>query len=124
MPKGAIGRRIAGILGDGRAVTRIGPRLRIRGEMEGADHFYIEGRVEGNLRTEGTAYVAVGGSVLGDVHAAKVVIDGTVEGNVTGTDSAQVRSSGRLLGDLRTPRPKISEGAYFQGQILRGDGEE
>lgn len=98
-------------------LTRIGPSIRIRGEIESKDNFVLEGTLEGNLNAEALVYIGPRGKVVGDIHAHNVIVDGEVEGNIDATDRIELRATGRVVGDIRTVRVKIAEGSHLAGNL-------
>ena len=98
----------------------IGKSLVIKGEVNGAESLYIEGRVEGTINLSGGANrVTVGksGVVLADLNAREIVIMGKVNGNIVATDRVDIRNDGSLHGNVVTHRINIEDGAYFKGSV-------
>jgi cytoskeletal protein CcmA (bactofilin family) len=92
----------------------------IKGEVNGAESLYIEGRVEGTINLSGAANrVTVGkaGVVVADLNAREIVIMGKVNGNLVASDRVDIRNEGSLLGNVVTHRINIEDGAYFKGSV-------
>jgi cytoskeletal protein CcmA (bactofilin family) len=93
----------------------IGPRVHLKGELNGAEAVVVEGSVEGTVKLTAELRVAVGGSVKADVTAQTLVIAGEVVGDCHATERVVIEASGRLTGNIRAPRIVIAEGATFRG---------
>ncbi len=90
----------------------------LRGELRFDTSFRVEGRVEGNVVSDGVLVVGEGGEVEGDVRVGEIFISGTVKGSVHARDKVQLCTSGRLFADLETPSLAIEDGAVFEGRCV------
>jgi cytoskeletal protein CcmA (bactofilin family) len=96
----------------------IGKGLSIKGEINGSESLYIDGKVEGSVNLPGNR-VTVGrnGQVAASITAREIVVLGKVRGNVTATDRVDIRAEGSLSGDVAAARISIEDGAFFKGGI-------
>jgi cytoskeletal protein CcmA (bactofilin family) len=96
----------------------IGKGLFIKGEINGSESLYIDGKVEGSINLPGNR-VTVGrnGQVAASITAREIVVLGKVRGNVTATDRVDIRAEGSLSGDVAAARISIEDGAFFKGGI-------
>lgn len=96
----------------------IGKSLVIKGEVNGSESLFIDGKVEGSITLPGNR-VTVGrnGSVSANITAREIVVLGKVRGNATASDRVDIRSEGSLIGDVSAQRISIEDGAYFKGGI-------
>jgi len=96
----------------------IGKGLTIKGEINGSESLYIDGKVEGSVNLPGNR-VTVGrnGQVAASINAREIVVLGKVRGNVTATDRVDIRAEGSLSGDVAAARISIEDGAFFKGGI-------
>ena len=104
----------------------IGKGLTIKGEINGSESLYIDGKVEGSVNLPGNR-VTVGrnGQVAASITAREIVVLGKVRGNVTATDRVDIRAEGSLSGDVAAARISIEDGAYFKGGIdIRKPGQK
>lgn len=100
------------------ASSRLGPGLRIKGEVTGTDDLIVEGAVEGTIQLEGRKItVGSGAEIAADIHAAEIVVYGEVKGNLHARDRIEIKKDGAVLGELSTTRIMIEDGAYFKGSI-------
>jgi cytoskeletal protein CcmA (bactofilin family) len=93
----------------------IGPRVHLKGELNGGEAVVVEGSIEGSVKLTAELRVAVGGSVKADVTAQTLVIAGEVIGDCHATERVVIEASGRLTGNIKAPRIVIAEGATFRG---------
>jgi cytoskeletal protein CcmA (bactofilin family) len=96
----------------------IGKGLSIKGEINGSESLYIDGKVEGSVNLPGNR-VTVGrnGQVAASITAREIVVLGKVRGNVTASDRVDIRAEGSLSGDVAAARISIEDGAFFKGGI-------
>jgi cytoskeletal protein CcmA (bactofilin family) len=96
----------------------IGKGLFIKGEINGTESLFIDGKVEGSVNLPGNR-VTVGrnGQVSANISAREIVVLGKVRGNVSATDRVDIRAEGSLSGDVAAARISIEDGAYFKGGI-------
>ena len=102
----------------GRAGTRIGKTLKIKGEMTGGEDVHVEGEVEGKVDLSGNALlVGESGKVRAQVKARSILVWGRLEGTVQAIERTEIRKTGSLEGDLVTSRIVTEDGAEFRGSI-------
>jgi cytoskeletal protein CcmA (bactofilin family) len=96
----------------------IGKGLFIKGEINGSESLFIDGKVEGSINLPGNR-VTVGrnGQVAANISAREIVVLGKVRGNVSATDRVDIRAEGSLSGDVAAARISIEDGAFFKGGI-------
>jgi cytoskeletal protein CcmA (bactofilin family) len=96
----------------------IGKGLFIKGEINGSESLYIDGKVEGSINLPGNR-VTVGrnGQVSASITAREIVVLGKVRGNVSASDRVDIRAEGSLSGDVAAARISIEDGAFFKGGI-------
>ena len=102
----------------GRAGTRIGKTLKLKGEMTGGEDVHVEGEVEGKVDLSGNALlVGESGKVRAQVKARSILVWGHLEGTVQAIERTEIRKTGSLVGDLVTSRIVTEDGAEFRGSI-------
>ncbi len=96
----------------------IGKGLFIKGEINGSESLFIDGKVEGSINLPGNR-VTVGrnGQVSASITAREIVVLGKVRGNMNATDRVDIRAEGSLSGDVAAARISIEDGAFFKGGI-------
>jgi cytoskeletal protein CcmA (bactofilin family) len=77
----------------------------------------IEGKFEGDIKTEDQLVVGPTGKVKTDIHARKVIISGTLIGNINATEEVNLMASGKVLGNITTPKLTVEEGVITEGKV-------
>ena len=96
----------------------IGRSLVIKGEINGSESLYIDGRVEGTITmTDNRVTIGRNGNVHAHINAKEVVVMGKLQGNVAVTDRVDIRAEGSLSGDVVAHRLSIEDGAFFKGSV-------
>ena len=80
-----------------------------------ATYQYIDGKLEGNLKTKGDVIVAPKAEVIGNISAHNVLIAGTVTGDVTAKGQVSMMSKGKLKGDITYSAMAMEEDAEITG---------
>lgn len=98
--------------------SRIGPGLKIKGEITGNSDLYLDGQATGKIRING-ARVTVGsqGKVQADIDAREIVVNGDVEGNLKADAKVRLGASSHVQGALAAPSVGIDDGARFRGKV-------
>lgn len=107
--------------------TIIGESTFIQGTLTAKDTTRIDGRVKGEVKSEGTVIIGETGKVQGDIDAVNILVAGTVVGNLRVRERMEVTHTGRILGDILTKTLIVDEGASFKGNCtmeVNGIGEE
>jgi cytoskeletal protein CcmA (bactofilin family) len=101
-----------------RAPAWLGPGLKIKGQISGAEDLHVECNVEGPISL-GDHRLTVGqhAHVNGEITASEVVIFGEVRGNLLAGERIEIKNHGSVVGDLTTSRISIEDGAHFKGSI-------
>ncbi len=84
----------------------------------------IDGKFEGDIRTEEELVVGETGKVKTNINARSVVVAGTVIGNIKAEDEVRLLETGRVLGDIVTPTLTIQRGVVAQGHITITGGQK
>jgi cytoskeletal protein CcmA (bactofilin family) len=106
--------------------TETGSLLGAGSEFEGKLSFLgtvrVEGRFQGEVRSDGTLVVAAGGDVSGRLDVDTLIIaGGVVRAEVLARRMAEIHPGGRLVGTVTTPSFQIEKGAIFEGTCLMPD---
>ena len=92
-------------------ISVVGVRSRLRGRISGEGSIVVEGQVEGDLAVSGSAEIAAGGSVHGDVDATDLDVAGTLDGNVRASGTVTIGGDGSVRGDVTAARIAVEPGA-------------
>ncbi len=77
----------------------------------------IDGKFEGEIKTEDTLVVGPTGRVKTNIMAKEVVMAGALIGDVEAKVSVKLTNSGRMLGNIKTPSLYLSEGVVYKGNV-------
>lgn len=103
----------------------VGHNLTINGDMS-VDEFglRIDGHIVGNVSSEhGLVMVGTGGSVMGTIRAARIIVAGKVVGNLVADDVIECRSSAQVQGHVRSAGFLIHAGALVRGTMAATNAE-
>lgn len=101
-----------------RTPSYLGPGLKIRGQINGDEDLYIDGKIEGPISLGNHRLtLGPGAQILGDINSREIVVFGDVKGNLMAQDRVDVRRDASVIGDLTTSRITIEDGAHVKGAI-------
>ena len=89
----------------------------IRGELEFKNSFRLDGRLEGNVRSQSELLVGEGGVVEGSVEVARCLVGGTIRGTIRATEQVILHSSAKVWADVHSPALIVEEGAFLEGKV-------
>jgi cytoskeletal protein CcmA (bactofilin family) len=96
----------------------------VKGDLECAEDFLIEGSVEGDLRSSGTIVLGKDAVVRGEVSAREVVVSGTVIGSVKCSVKLEIYKSAAIVGTIQAPVLKMESDARVNGRIVMSQSLE
>ncbi len=94
--------------------------VEIKGKLRFSNDLIIDGRIEGQVNSEGDLTVGENAQIVGDIKTRSVVVFGRVEGNITVTDRCELKQNAVLHGDVAAGKLAIEEGATFMGSSTVG----
>lgn len=77
----------------------------------------IDGKFEGEIKTDEELVVGEKGRVKTDIFAKSVVIAGTVIGNITAENEVRLLETAKVLGDITAPSISIQRGVVSHGKV-------
>lgn len=77
----------------------------------------IDGKFEGDIKTDEELVVGETGKVKTDIVARSVVVAGTVIGNIKANEEIKLLETGKVLGDIMAPAISIQRGVVVSGKI-------
>lgn len=85
----------------------------------------IDGRVEGEIITEGTLIVGESAVIQAEISAGTLVSGGKITGNITALEKIHLLPTGVLDGSVKAPILIIEEGVRFNGncQMAKADAQ-
>ena len=96
--------------------TLIGYGYEITGEINGTSIIRIDGKVTGNVTTEGGLILGDKGIIIGNIKTKSAIIYGTVTGNVQAVQ-LEIKKTGVVNGDIKTETLEIELGAQYNGKL-------
>ena len=82
----------------------------------------IEGKFEGDIKTDDQLIVGPTGKVRTDIIAKRVTIAGTLIGNIIASEEVNLLQSGKVLGNITTPKLTIEPGVITEGKVTITSG--
>jgi cytoskeletal protein CcmA (bactofilin family) len=83
----------------------------------------IEGKFQGDIRTDDQLIVGPTGKVKTDIQAKRVTIAGTLIGNITATEEVSLLHTGKVLGNITTPKLSVEPGVITEGKVTITSGQ-
>ncbi len=94
----------------------IGADMLVEGTITSEEAIRIDGRVKGDISSQGALVIGASGKVLGNIKGADIMVAGIVEGDLTSAGRTEVASTGSIRGNIQTKSLIVDENAIFQGQ--------
>jgi len=89
----------------------------IRGELEFATTFRLDGTVVGTVRSSSELVIGEDGVVEGDIHVARCLVGGTVRGAIEASERVVLHAAAKVWADITAPAVIMEEGAFLEGRI-------
>ena len=83
----------------------------------------IDGKFEGEIKTDEELVVGETGRVKTNINAKSVVVAGTVIGNIKADREVTLLGTARIMGDITTPVITIQKGVIAEGRISITGGQ-
>src|ERR1700751_1750877 len=90
--------------------------VEIKGSIKFQKELLIDGKVEGEINSEGVLTIGENADIRGEIKAKSITIYGKVHGNIAVNERCELKSKCTLQGDLKAARLVIEEGATFIGK--------
>lgn len=105
-----------------KAVTILGPRVDVTGNITFSGYLRVQGRVVGdvacNSESHGTTVVHGAGSVTGAVTSPNIVVGGAVQGHLNAAESIEIHAGARVVGDARYRQICVQQGGVIEGSLI------
>lgn len=83
----------------------------------------IEGKFQGDIRTDDQLTVGPTGKVKTDIVAKRVTVAGTLIGNITASEEVSLLHTGKILGNISTPKLIVEPGVITEGKVTITSGQ-
>lgn len=90
--------------------------VEIKGNLKFAGELTLEGKLEGDIQSDGTLHLGDGAVVNGNIHVQSVVVRGKISGNIVAKEKIEIKAKTELFGDIRAAKLVIEEGVTFVGK--------
>ena len=90
--------------------------VEIKGSIKFTNDLTIDGKVEGEITSQGTLTVGENAEIRGEIKTKSATVHGRVIGNITVEERCELKARAVLHGDLKATRLVIEEGATFIGK--------
>jgi cytoskeletal protein CcmA (bactofilin family) len=94
----------------------LGPDVEIKGNIKFTGELAFDGKLDGEVHTEGTLTLGDSAVVNGNINAQSVVVRGKVNGNINAKEKIEIKAKAELFGDIRATKLTIEEGVTFVGK--------
>jgi cytoskeletal protein CcmA (bactofilin family) len=102
----------------------IGQGSIFEGKFYIAGSLKIDGKFEGDIKTDEALYIGETGKVKTNIAAREVTVSGTLIGNIKAENEVRLEETGRMLGDIQTPYLDLSKGVVAKGNITITGGQK
>jgi cytoskeletal protein CcmA (bactofilin family) len=90
--------------------------VEIKGNLKFSGELAFDGKLEGEIQTDGVLHLGESAVVTGNINVQSVVVRGKVNGNITAKEKIEVKSKAELFGDIRATKLVVEEGVTFVGR--------
>lgn len=94
--------------------------VEIKGTLKFSNDLIIDGRIDGEVSSDGDLTIGENARIKGDVMTRSVTVFGKVTGNITVIDRCELKQNAELIGDIKAGKLAIEEGATFMGSSAVG----
>ena len=94
--------------------------VEIKGTIKFANDLVVDGKIEGEIFSDGNLTVGENARIKAEVKTATVIVYGKVHGNLTATERVELKASAEVVGDIKAKILSIEAGAIFIGKSTVG----
>ena len=94
--------------------------VEIKGSLKFSNDLIIDGKIEGEVTSDGSLTVGENALVIGEIRTKSVIVFGKVQGNITVTERCELKANAIQEGDIVAGTMSIEEGASFSGRSSVG----
>ena len=88
--------------------------------MKFTNDLVVDGKVEGEIQSDGNLTVGENARLKAEIKTGTVVVYGKIYGNLTVTDRVDLKASAEVIGDIKAKTLAIEAGAIFVGKSTVG----
>jgi cytoskeletal protein CcmA (bactofilin family) len=90
--------------------------VEIKGNLKFAGELTFEGKLEGEIHSEGILTLGDTAVINGNINAQSVVVRGKINGNIIAKEKIEIKAKTEMFGDIRAAKLAIEEGVTFVGK--------
>ena len=90
--------------------------VEIKGNLKFSGELTLEGKLEGEVQTDGVLNLGDTAVVNGNINAQSVVVRGKINGNINAKEKIEIKAKAELFGDIRATKLVVEEGVTFVGK--------
>jgi cytoskeletal protein CcmA (bactofilin family) len=90
--------------------------VEIKGNLKFTGELLFEGKLDGEIQTDGVLTLGDSAVINGNINAQSVVVRGKVTGNINAKEKIEIKSKAELFGDIRATKLIIEEGVAYVGK--------
>src|SRR5213075_1030775 len=84
--------------------------VEVKGNLKFTGELTFDGKLDGEIHTDGTLNLGDGAIVNGNINAANVIVRGKINGNIIAKEKIDIKAKTELFGDIRSARLAIEQG--------------
>ena len=97
--------------------TVVGSDTIISGTIRAQGTIWIDGRVEGDICTDGLLVIGEAAVVVGNIYAGSVICRGMIVGDIVASEEVELLDSASLNGTVRAPLFSMDDGALLTDNV-------
>ncbi|HXE41945.1 MAG TPA: polymer-forming cytoskeletal protein [Candidatus Baltobacteraceae bacterium] len=90
--------------------------VEIKGNLKFSGELTFDGKIDGEIQTDGVLNLGDSAVVNGNINAQTVVVRGKVNGNIVAKEKIEIKTKAELFGDIRASKLSVEEGVTFVGK--------
>jgi cytoskeletal protein CcmA (bactofilin family) len=96
-------------------INIIGSETEITGQIVTKGDIRIDGKLKGNLKSEGRVVIGETGTINGEIECGNIEVYGSIFGKLTVRELTMLKSSAKIEADIITKKLGVEPGAIFTG---------
>jgi cytoskeletal protein CcmA (bactofilin family) len=102
--------------GTGAGKNTLGSDVEIKGNLKFSGELTFDGKIDGEIQTDGVLNLGDSAVVNGNINAQNVVVRGKINGNIVAKEKIDIKTKAELFGDIRASKLSVEEGVTFVGK--------
>lgn len=90
--------------------------VEVKGTLRFSGELTFDGKLDGDINSEGTLTLGENAVVKGTVEVGSVVVRGKITGNIIAKDKIDLKAKTEMFGDVKAAKLVIEEGVTFVGK--------